>query len=98
MERTQIYLTEAQTTELDRRARQQGTTRSHLIREALETYLTPKRDPKEVDAVLDRVFGMWKDRDDILEAIQGMRDAERRKMTQLFPDIYGDGVEPDPAR
>jgi predicted DNA-binding protein len=89
VERTQIYLTESQTTELDRRARQQGTTRSHLIREAVETYLTPNRDPKAVDAVLDKVFGMWAGRDDIVETTQDMRDADRRRVERLYPDLYG---------
>ena len=89
MERTQIYLTETQTVELDKRARAQGTTRSHLIREAVETYLTPKRDPEAFKAALDKVFGMWADRDDIDEIFQGMRSADRRRLERLYPDLYG---------
>jgi metal-responsive CopG/Arc/MetJ family transcriptional regulator len=40
MHRTQIYLDDDQTTRLDRRAAAEGTSRSTLIRRAVETYLT----------------------------------------------------------
>ena len=89
MERTQIYLDEQQTKELDKRARQRGTTRSHLIREALEKYLTPDWDPAAFKAALNRFAGIWADRDDLDEIRKSMRDAERRKMERLFPDLYG---------
>lgn len=92
MERTQIYLTSAQTTELDKRAHQQGTTRSHLIREAVESYLAPKWDPEAFKAALDRFAGVWADRDDIDEIYQGMREAGRRRMKRLYPD-YGSEVD-----
>jgi len=93
MERTQIYLTETQTVELDKRARQQGTTRSHLIREAVETYLAPKWDPEAFKVALDNIAGMWADRDDLDEIYEGMRAAERRKMARLFPDTYGSDTD-----
>jgi predicted transcriptional regulator len=40
MHRTQIYLDENQTTRLDRRAAAEGTSRSTLIRRAVDEYLT----------------------------------------------------------
>jgi metal-responsive CopG/Arc/MetJ family transcriptional regulator len=80
MERTQIYLTEAQTRALDRRARQLGTTRSHLIREAVDEYLRPVQDPAEFKAALDAVAGMWADRDD-LDAMYA--DLTRRSRAKL---------------
>ena len=98
MERTQIYLTEAQTHELDQRARQQGTTRSHLVREAIQAYLTPKWDPEAFKIALDKVFGTWADRDDIDEIRKSMRAADRRRLKRLYPDLYGpEADEPDPA-
>ncbi len=99
MERTQIYLTEGQTTELDRRARSRGTTRSHLIREAVEKYLAPTWDPAAFKVALDDFAGIWADRTDFDEIREGMRAAERRKMARLFPDVFGDDVDdPDDRR
>lgn len=48
MRRTQIYLDEQQANRLDRRAAARGTTRSKVIRLAIDDYLT--RDDREVDA------------------------------------------------
>jgi predicted DNA-binding protein len=98
MERTQIYLTETQTIELDKRARQQGTTRSHLIREAVETYLAPRWDPEAFKVALDNVAGMWADRDDIDEIYQGMRAADRRRMERLYPDYGSEADDADDRR
>lgn len=92
MDRTQIYLTSTQTDELDKRARQQGTTRSHLIREAVEKYLTPEWDPEAFKTALNRFSGIWAERDDIDEIRESMREAERRKMGRLFPDVYSPEV------
>lgn len=89
MERTQIYLTTTQTRELDKRAREQNTTRSRLIRDAVERYLTPDWDPDAFKAALSRFAGIWADRDDLDEIRESMRQAERRKMEGLFPDLYG---------
>lgn len=83
MERTQIYLSERQTRELDRRARQLGTTRSHLIREAVDEYLRPVQDPAEFKAALDAVAGIAADRDimgDYLELKRRSREKLRRLM------------------
>ena len=93
MDRTQIYLDQEQTAELDRRARERGTTRSHLIREAVERYLTPDWDPEAFKAALDRFAGIWTDRDDLDEVRESMRAAEREKMGRLFPDLYGPAAD-----
>jgi hypothetical protein len=62
MERTQIYLAEDEIAELDRRARASGTTRSHLIREAIrETYMAGRLSDEEFEAALDEAFGAWTD-------------------------------------
>ena len=88
MERTQIYLDDRQTAELDRRAHARGTTRSHLIREAIEKYLAPDWDPEAFKAALANIAGIWADRDDIDEIRESMRAADRRRMARLYPD-YG---------
>lgn len=46
MKRTQIYLDESQDERLARRAAATGTTKSHLIREALDAYLAGSDDDR----------------------------------------------------
>ena len=86
MERTQIYLTTAQTRELDRRARLEGTTRSKLIREAIEGYLGPMQDPVEFKAALAEFAGIWADRDDIDDLHAELRRRDRERLRRLWPD------------
>jgi Arc/MetJ-type ribon-helix-helix transcriptional regulator len=80
VERTQIYLTAAQTRELDRRARAQGTTRSHLIRDAVQQYLGPTWDPERFRAALKNAAGIWADRDDIDEIHEELNRRSRAKL------------------
>ncbi len=98
MERTQIYLTSAQTTELDKRAHQQGTTRSHLIREAVESYLGPTWDPEAFKRALDGIAGMWADRDDIDEIQRNLRDGDLRRLKRLYPDYGSEARDTDDRR
>ena len=91
MERTQIYLTEGQTRELDRRARSRGTTRSHLIREALEQYLGPTWDANRFIAALQDFQGIWADRDDIDEIYADLKRRNRDRLEEL----WGDRLSPD---
>ena len=98
MERTQIYLDPRQTHELDKRARQQGTTRSHLIREAVEKYLTPDWDPVSFKAALANIAGMWADRDDLDEIRESMRAADRRRLERLYPDYGSEADDADDRR
>lgn len=93
MDRTQIYLTEAQTRELDRRARSRGTTRSHLIREALEQYLGPTWDAEGFIAALRDFQGIWADRDDINELYADLKQRSRDSLAAL----WGDRLVDDPA-
>lgn len=91
MERTQIYLSEGQTRELDKRARSRGTTRSQLIREAVESYLGPKWDPIEFKAALRDFAGIWADRNDIDATLNDIRDRDR--FARLYPDMYGSDAD-----
>ena len=62
VERTQIYLTQEQQRELERRVAGSGRTKSELIREAIDAYLeTPQSNEewrKEWLAALDAAFGI----------------------------------------
>jgi hypothetical protein len=86
MERTQIYLSERQTAELDRRARQQGTTRSHLIREAVEQYLGPRWDSVAFRAALDEFAGLAADRNIMADHLE-LKRRNRERLRRLWaPD------------
>lgn len=92
MERTQIYLSEGQTRELDRRARHQGTTRSALIREAVGKYLGPVWDPDAFIAALNDFSGIWADRDDIDEIYADLKRRNRERLAELWGDRPRDGA------
>ncbi len=57
MKRTQIYLEESQDERLARRAHAAGTTKSHLIREAIEAYLEGPRDEAPLLARFRQALG-----------------------------------------
>jgi predicted transcriptional regulator len=86
MERTQIYLSQGQTGELDRRARERGTTRSALIREAVEQYLGRTWDADAFIAALDDFAGIWADRDDIDQLYDDLKRRERERLAELRND------------
>jgi len=64
MVKTQIYLTECALSELETLAIQRGKKKSQLIREAIDNLLEKYNSYKR-QRVLDRVAGMWKERDDL---------------------------------
>ena len=86
MERTQIYLSAGQTSELDRRARERGTTRSQLIREAVEQFLGPKWDGEAFVAALNEFSGIWADRDDIDQIYADLKRRESERLRDLWGD------------
>ena len=92
MERTQIYLSEGQTRELDRRARRQGTSRSALIREAVGQYLGPAWDAEGFISALSDFSGIWADRDDIEEVYADLKRRSRDRIADLWVDRQGDGT------
>jgi hypothetical protein len=90
VERTQIYLTKAQAVALDREARRTGTTRSHLIREAIEErYGTPGADRDRIRRVLEATAGLWKGREETgVEYVERMRSGRRlRDVTQRTEEV-----------
>ena len=64
MKRTQIYLTEEEQNKLDTLSKKKGTSKSALVREAVDEYLA-KHSEEHRKEVFERVAGMWKDRDDL---------------------------------
>lgn len=83
VERTQIYLSREQAAALDREAKRRGTTRSHLIREAIEDRYRPARDHDEILEVLRATAGAWKDR-----AETGEEYVERMRSGRRLRDLY----------
>lgn len=84
MERTQIYLSREQAAALDREARRRGTTRSHLIREAIEARYGPDRDADQVREALRATAGLWSDRRETGEAyVERLRSG--RRLQDLHP-------------
>ena len=64
MERTQVYLTERQRSELAAMARRAGKNQSELIREAVDRFLDEASLSRR-EAALGRAAGMWRDRADL---------------------------------
>ena len=64
MERTQIYLTRRQRSELAALADQAGKNQSELIREAVDRLLDAAS-PSRREVALGRAAGMWKGRADL---------------------------------
>ena len=85
VERTQIYLTKANASALDREARRRGTTRSHLIREAIEDRYGNDLDLDQVRRVLEATAGLWSDRTETGEEyVDRLRTGDR--LRDLYPD------------
>ena len=85
VERTQIYLTEQQQRELERRVISSGRTKSDLIREALDAYLgvelTSQEWRRRWTGAVDAIGGIapYLSTDDVQE----LRDADTQRMEQL---------------
>jgi metal-responsive CopG/Arc/MetJ family transcriptional regulator len=92
MERTQIYLSRAQAAALDREARRKGTTRSHLIREAIEARYGADRDPERIERALRATAGLWKDRAETGEVYVG-RLRTARRLREMYSDAEAESHE-----
>jgi predicted DNA-binding protein len=93
VERTQIYLTREQARALDREAKRSGTTRSHLIREAVEERYAMRRDASSIEAALRASAGAWTGRRESGAAyVERLRTGKRWQ--ELYPDdAPGSGSE-----
>ncbi len=78
---------------LDQRAREQGKSRAAVLREAVSAYRV--EDSKDW---IDQGFGIWKDRNDLDEAVEHQRrlraewtrpwDADYDEVRAEFPDLF----------
>lgn len=92
VERTQIYLSREQAAALDREAKRTGTTRSHLIREAIDARYGPDRDAERVREALHATAGLWSDRPENGEAY-----VERLRSGRRLQDLYPATGDDDPT-
>jgi ribbon-helix-helix CopG family protein len=85
--RTQIYLEEDQDARLERRAKEDGVTKSSLIRAAIDTYLQgPEERARSLarwQAVLDEVAGIAPYLPPGKEYVEELRKADRRRQEEL---------------
>ena len=85
VERTQIYLSEAQSRAIDLEAKRTGLTRSHLIREAIEFRYGLAAERDQLRAALRATAGLWKDRSESGEAyVDRLRTGDR--LAELYPE------------
>ena len=73
---------------LDEKAAGEGKSRTALVREAVAAYRAENQASSGKDW-LDQAFGIWKDRDDIGDAVEWQR-RERASWTRPWDDDYED--------
>jgi predicted DNA-binding protein len=83
VERTQIYLSREQASALDQEAKRIGTTRSHLIREAIAEKYGTHRDRSAIRAALEASAGAWQGRDE-----DGAAYVDRLRTGRRWQDLY----------
>lgn len=89
VQRTQIYLSADESAALDREARRRGTTRSHLIREAVRDRYLPDTDPQELHDRIAAAAGAWL-RGDESDQESGEAYVERLRTGQRLRDLHHD--------
>lgn len=69
--RTQIYLTQAQQTRLGQACKGTATTKSELIRRAIDQFLDQQGQPNPKDKAqrLQNIAGLWAQRDDMADPV-----------------------------
>ena len=87
VERTQIYLSKEQANALDREAKRTGTTRSHLIREAIDQTYVVSPDRERVLTGLRASAGAWANRAETGEGyVERMRSGKRLERQWAWRD------------
>jgi predicted transcriptional regulator len=88
MNRTQIYLDDSQTARLDRRAAVEGTSRSKLIRRAIEIFLSQEEQDAAVwqeqwRGALEGTAGAAPYLDEGAAAVDDLRGADAERLSRL---------------
>lgn len=88
MHRTQIYLDDEQTSRLDRRAAAEGTSRSKVIRRAVDVYLT--QEDRDSDAwqsqwkkAIEGTAGIAPYLEEGAEYVENLRRADAERLSRL---------------
>ena len=73
--RTQIYLTQAQQTRLSQACKGTATSKSELIRQAIDQFLDQQgqSNPKDKTQRLQSIAGLWAQRDDMADPVEYVR-------------------------
>jgi metal-responsive CopG/Arc/MetJ family transcriptional regulator len=87
--RTQIYLDETQTAKLDERAAAEGTTRSTLIRRAIDAYLAQELQDaatwrKQWQEAVAKTAGIAPHLEDGVEYVDNLRRGEAERFKELW--------------
>lgn len=90
VERTQIYLSSAQSAALDREAKRTGRTRSHLIREAIDRAYRIDNRSREFLRALETSAGAWRDRTESGEEYVG-----RIRSGSRLRELWAHADDPD---
>jgi metal-responsive CopG/Arc/MetJ family transcriptional regulator len=82
MQRTNIFLTEEQQERLDRRAVEEGVSKSSLIRRILDEALAITRATVSVEEAIRVTSGIWADRDqaDLDDVLKWRREAPLERL------------------
>ncbi|MDZ7720935.1 MAG: ribbon-helix-helix protein, CopG family [Balneolaceae bacterium] len=86
MIRTQIYITEEEKEALEKLSAERNTTKSNIIREAIDQYVADMT-LEEKRKKLNAAAGIWKDRDeDDIPDVRDLREGWGRRLKRLGLD------------
>lgn len=82
MQRTNIFLTEEQQSRLQRRAKEEGVSKSSLVRRILDEALSITKSSTSVEETIRSTSGIWADRDenDLQEVLRWRREAPLERL------------------
>ena len=82
MQRTNIFLTEEQQKRLQSRAKEQGVSKSSLVRQILDEALAIAKTTVSVEETVRGTSGIWADRteDDVREVLRWRREAALQRL------------------
>lgn len=88
MNRTQIYLDDSQTARLDERAAAQGTSRSMVIRRAVDVYLAQEEGDaaawrEQWKKAVEKSAGLVPSLDEGAEYVEDIRSADAERLSRL---------------